>query len=278
MIKIIADSGCDFTEDMRNQKNINIEQVPLNLQIDKKQYIDNLNLDTKKFIDDMLNFKGVPKTAAPSPELYMEKFKGAESNFVVTLSSQLSGSYNSAEIAKNMYLEENKDKFIHIIDSMSASAGETLICLKINEMIKLNYDENKIKEKIADFVSEMNTYFILERYDNLIKTGRLNPYVAKIASLLSIIPICGADNGKTVLKGQARGNKKAFSKLIEMMQKEGKDFENKTLTITHVNCLEKAMELKNEILKKISFKDIIMSQASGLCSTYADNHGLIIAF
>lgn len=278
MIKIIADSGCDFTEDMRTQKDINIEQVPLNLQIDQKQYVDSLNLDTNEFINDMLSYKGVPKTAAPSPELYKKSFEGDESIFVVTLSSFLSGSYNSAVLARDMYLEENKDKFIHIVDSLSASAGETLICLKLNEMIKLNYNENEIKEEITQFVSEMNTYFILERYDNLIKTGRLNPYVAKIASLLSIIPICGADNGKTVLKGQARGHKKAFIKLIEMMQKEGKDFENKTLTITHVNSLEKANELKNEILNKIKFKNVIISRASGLCSTYADNHGLVIAF
>lgn len=278
MIKIIADSGCDFTKDMRNQKDINIGQVPLSLQIDQKQYIDTLDLDTNEFINHMLNYKGVPKTAAPSPELYMKSFEGNDSIFVVTLSSFLSGSYNSAVIAKDMYLEENKDKFIHIVDSLSASAGETLICLKLNEMIKANYTENEIKDKITQFVSEMNTYFILERYDNLIKTGRLNPYVAKVASLLSIIPICGADNGKTVLKGQARGHKKAFAKLIEMMQKEGKDFENKTLTITHVNCLEKANELKSEILNKIKFKNVIISKASGLCSTYADNHGLVVAF
>lgn len=278
MIKIVADSGCDFTEDMRCQNNINIVQVPLNLQLGDKQYTDDENLNIEFYVNEMVNCKIGRKTAAPSPELFLEKYIGEESIFVITLSSYLSGSYNSAVTAKKIYEEEYGKKFIHIIDSLSASSGETIIALKLNELSKQNLSDEDIKEKITNFVSEMNTYFILECYDSLVNTGRLNPYVAKLASLLSIVPICGAENGHTVLKSQARGKKKAFSKLIDLMLKEGKDFENKTLGITHVCCLEKAIELKEEILKKIKFKDIVISKASGLCSTYADNHGLIVAF
>lgn len=278
MIKIIADSGCDFTEDMRNQNNFNIFQIPLNLQLGDKHYIDDENLNTDNFVKDMVSYKGKRKTSAPSPELYLNAYKGKESIFVITLSSHLSGSYNSAVLAKNMYTDEIGDKFIYIIDSLSASAGETAIAYKLNELIKNNFSDDEIVNEINKFVSNMNTYFILECYDNLVNTGRLNPYVAKLASLLSIVPICGAENGNTILKTKARGQKKSFLKLIELVKKEGKDFEEKILYITHVSCIKKANELKDEIKKSINFKDIVITKASGLCSTYADYKGLVIAF
>ena len=278
MIKIVADSGCDFTQSMRDQKDINIVQVPLTLQLKDKQYIDDLSLDVPSFIEDLVNCPTERKTAAPSPELYLEAYKGDESIFAITLSSFLSGSYNSAMTAKNMYLEDIGNKFIHVVDSLSASVGETLIALKLNELEKHNFSDIEIVNKITDFVSNLKTYFILERYDSLVDTGRLNPYVAKLASMLNIVPICGAENGKTILCGQARGQKKAFNKLIDIIKNENIDFTKRILAITHISCLDKALEFKNNILEHINFKDVIITEGSGLCSLYADHHGLIIAF
>lgn len=278
MVKIIADSGCDIIKELKHKEKIELIQIPLNLQLGENLYIDDELLNKNNFVDELKKYPNSRKTSAPSPEKYLDAYKGDDEIFVVTLSSQLSGSYNSAVLAKNMYLETNEFKNIFIIDSKSASSGETAIVLKILEMINKNLPTAEIYDSIQNFVNNMNTYFILENYNSLVNTGRLNPYVAKIASILSIVPICGAEDGKTVLKGQARGEKRALEKLISLIKKEGNQFETKNLVITHVSCIEKAEKIKDEICKQISFKDTIITEASGLCSIYADYKGIIIAF
>lgn len=278
MIKIVVDSGCDFTPAMKNKDGINIELVPLSLQLGETQYIDDANLDMPNFLEDLANNPRDRKTAAPSPELFYNAYKGDESVFAITISSNLSGSYNSAMTAKNMYLEEIGDKFIHVIDSFSASVGETLIALELKKLIDLGLSAKEILPKITNFVDNLKTYFILEHYETVVNSGRMNPYVAKLASLLNIIPICGAQEGKMALRGQARGQKKAFNKLIELMQADNVNFSERILAITHINNLEKALELKEVISQKIKFKDILITEGSGLCSLYADNQGLILAF
>jgi DegV family protein with EDD domain len=276
-IKIIADSCCDLTGEMK--KEMNIELAPLVLQLGDKSYIDNESLDVKQYIKDMAACQVAPKTACPSPEEYMQRYKGEESTFVVTLSSALSGSYNSAMVAKDMFLEEVGNKFIHVFDSLSASVGETLITLKINELAHLNLSELEIVEKVNKYIKDMKTYFILENLEHLAKAGRLNPIVAKIASMLSIKPIMGGtEEGTIKLVEKTRGYKKAIRRLAEIVGEEGKNLEEKVLGIAHCNCLDKALEFKEEILKTYNFKNIFIVEMGGLSTTYADDGGLIVVF
>ncbi len=277
MIKIVVDSGCDLTDDMKQRNGINMEVAPLTLMLGEKVFIDTEDFDVPKYIEEMRKYPGVPKTAAPSPNHYYESFKGKESVFAVTLSSKLSASYTSAMTAKQMYLEEIGNKFIHVFDSLSASVGEMLIAMKINEFAKNDKTNSEIVDGVTNFINNMKTYFILERYDTAVKTGRMKPYVAKIASLMSFKPICFADEGKMEFLDKARGFPKAINKLIEIIQRDSSDFENRVLAISHVKCYDKALEFKNAIVEKIKFKDVIICEASGLCSTYADEGGIIIA-
>ncbi len=276
MIKIIVDSGCDLNAQVKEK--IKAELVPLNLQVDDIDYIDDESLDLDQYIDIMSASKTLPKTAAPSPENYLNSFRNQGSIFTITLSSKLSASYNNACLAKQMFLEEVEDKFIHIIDSFSASAGESAIALKLHEMISNNLSENEIKEKITSFVSNLRTYLILEKFDNLVKSGRMNPAIAKLASILSIKPICCAKDGQIVLHDKARGYKKAVSKLIEIIKNDNVDFENTIMTISHVKALQKAIEFKDEVMKAAKFKEIVISETSGLCSTYACKGGIVVSY
>lgn len=276
-IKIVADSCCDLTEEMK--KEMNVEIAPLELRLGDKTYIDNENLDIKQYIKNMADSQTAPKSACPSPDEYMNKYRGEESTFVVTLSSALSGSYNSAVLAKDMFLEEVSNKFIHVFDSLSASSAETLVTMKIHELAKLNINELEIVEKVTKYIKEMKTYFILESLEHLAKAGRLNPIVAKIASMLSIKPIMGADeNGSIILVEKTRGYKKASRRLVEIIGEEGKNLEEKVLGIAHCNCLEKALEFKEEVLKRYNFKKIVIVEMGGVSTTYADDGGLVIAF
>jgi DegV family protein with EDD domain len=276
-VKIIVDSCCDLAEKMKTD--MNIEVAPLVLNLEDKSYIDDETLDIKQYIEDMARCSTAPKTACPSPEAYARSYKGPESTFVVTISSALSGSYNSAVLAKNIFLEEMGEKFIHVFDSLSASAGETIITMKIHELSKLNFTELEIVERVLKYIHEMKTFFILESLNHLVKAGRMNPIIAKIASVLSIKPIMGGDeNGMIKLVEKTRGYKNALKRLLEIIGEEGKDLEQKVLGIAHCNCLEKALELKKEVMKIYNFKDIVIVEMRGVSTTYADNGGIVIAF
>ena len=276
MIKIIVDSGCDLTDAMKKENNI--VTVPLNLSIDDKNYIDDEKLDTTQLLCDMENSKNPCKTSAPSPDLFFNAYKGDEDIFAVTLSSKISSSYNSALIGKQMYNDEIGEKFIHVFDSLSASVGETLIALKIGELAKLNKAKEIIIDKVNEFIAGMHTFFILERFDNFVKNGRMNPYIASLASFLSIKPICKAENGQVALEAKARGYNKAVEKLISIISKNVIEPEKRILGITHIKCIEKARELKEKIAQKINFKDIIIMEATGLCTAYADRNGIIVSY
>lgn len=276
-IKIIVDSCCDVNSEMKEA--MNLELVPLVLSLEDKNYIDDESLNIKQYINDMAECKTPPKTACPSPETYMNKYKGKEHTFVVTLSSALSGSYNSAVLAKNIFLEEVGNKFIHVFDSLSASAGETIIALKIQELAKLNISESEIVDKVSKYIKEMKTFFLLESLDHLVKNGRINPIVAKIASMLSIKPIMGGDEtGNIKVVDKIRGYKKALIRLAEIIGEEGKNLEEKVLGIAYCNCCERALEFKEEVLKRYKFKDIILMEMGGVSTTYADDGGIVIAF
>ena len=276
-IKIVADSSCDLSQELKEEMNIDI--APLTLILEGKEYVDNEELNISEYIENMAKCKTAPKTACPSPQDYIEKYKGEESVFVVPLSSKLSGSYNSAVLAKNLFLDEIGNKFIHVFDSVTASVGQTIISLKINELSKLNLGELEIVEKVNKYISEMKTFFLLESLDHLAKAGRLNPIIAKVANMLSIKPIMGSnDDGTIRMVEKTRGYKKAFKRFIDIIGEEGSNLEQKVLGIAHCNCLERALQFKEEVLKRYNFKDIVVVEMSGLSTTYADNGGLVIAF
>lgn len=275
-IKIIADSSCDLNDELK--KELDIKIAPLVLQLGNKSYIDDETLDVDAYIKEMGQCETSPKTACPSPDDFLKRYEGPESTFVVTISHCLSGSYNSAVLAKNLFLEEVGNKFIHVFDSLSASAGETLVALKINELSKLNLADMEIVDRVTNYIKDMKTFFLLESLDHLVKAGRLNPIIAKIASMLSISAIMGGDEGTIKLVDKVRGYKKAFLRLIDIIGEEGKNLEDKVLGIAHCNCLDRAIKLKEEALKRYKFKDVIIVEMNGLSSSYADDGGIVIAF
>lgn len=275
--KIVADSSCDLSKEMKNE--MDIEIAPLSLQLQDKIYVDDENLNVNEYVQDMKNCPVAPKTSCPSPQDFLDRFKGEESVFAVTISQELSGTYNSAVLAKNLYLEENKEKFIHIFNSKSASVAETLIALKIAELAKLGLSEADIVSQVNTYIKEMKTYFLLESLEHLAKAGRLNSMVAIIASLLVIKPIMGAtEEGNIRLVHKVRGYKKAFNKFVDTIGEEKTDFSERILGIAHCNCEDRAIDFKNAVLQKYNFKDVFIVEMAGLSSTYADDGGLVIAF
>ncbi|WP_066504518.1 DegV family protein [Abyssisolibacter fermentans] len=277
MFKIISDSSCDLNDKLKKLLNINI--VPLNIQVGNKNFLGVESLSPQKIIGEMKKCLTSPKTSSPSPEKFINAFKGIEKVFVVTLSSKLSSTYNNAMLAKEIFLEDMGKKFIHVFDSKSASVGQTLVSMKIAEYIQQNLSEKIIVEKVNSYIDEMKTFFVLESLDNLVKAGRISKLKGKLASTLSIKPIMkGNDLGEIELVKKVRGTKKALEKLIDIIESEGLNIEDKILGITHCNCLDRALKFKEDVVKRLNFKDVIIVEAAPISTVYANEGGIVIAF
>ena len=270
---LVVDSCTDFIKETED-----IPRVPFRILIEDEEIIDE-NLDIIKLIEKMKNTKKQIKTACAPPEDFINKLKEEANNFIVTISSQLSGSYNSAMVAVETFKEKFPDSFVHIFDTKTAAAGETLIAMKVKSLIEENLNVEEIIERTNKFIAKTNTLFILESLDNLAKNGRITNFKAILANMLHIVPIMGADDdGHIVLREQVRGKKKAFARLVDKIAEYNVDYENTILGITHVNCLEKAEKLRDDIKAKYPFKDIKIFKSSGLSTIYADDGGIVIAF
>lgn len=270
---LIVDSCTDFEKETED-----IRRVPFRILIDNEEIVDEY-IDINKLIGKMKNAKQQIRTACAPPDDFINKFMEEANNFVVTISSQLSGSYNSAMAAVGAFREKFPGSFVHVFDTKTAAAGETLIAIKVKQLIEENINTSEIIEQTNKYISKLRTLFILDSLDNLVKNGRISNLKALLANIMHIVPIMGEDGeGRIVLKERVRGKKRAFSRLIDMIAEYNVDFENTILGITHVNCLEKAEKLRDEIKKKYPFKDIKIFKSSGLSTVYADDGGIVIAF
>ena len=274
---IVVDSGCDVNKELINCETHAITHVPLNLQLEDKVYLDDENLNLDDYLNHMEASSVAVKSSAPSPNLFIEKFKTGENVFAVTLSSKLSATFQSAITAKDMYIEEYGKKFIHVFDSLSASVGEGVIALKISELLKKGTESAEIITQVNQFIKGMRTYFILDKFDNLVKTGRVKPYIAKIAGFLNVKPICGDEEGEIKMVDKARGYTKAVKRLVEIIKESTPDIESRIIAITHVKAYEKAVALKEELLANLRAKDILIQECRGVTTTYANRGGVVVA-
>lgn len=278
MYKIVIDSCGELPEDLK--KDGHFCNVALELEIDGYRIKDDETFNQLDFLRRVKESIHGPKSACPSPESYMSAYEGeAEHVYVVTLSGKLSGSYNSAVLGADLYKEEHEDnKQIYVFNSRSASIGETLIGLKVQEFEEAGYSFEEVVKKTEEYISGMNTFFVLETLETLRKAGRLSSIKAFVANTLNIKPVmCSTKEGTIQQLGQARGMKKALAKMVDDMLAKTKDCENKILAISHCNCPERAEFVKNTIEKLAHFKKIVIVNTAGVSSMYANDGGVIIA-
>lgn len=275
--RIVVDSCGELTEDL--EKDGHFRSVALELQIDDYHVTDDKTFNQKEFLRRVRESRNCPKSSCPSPESYMEAFEGdAENIYIVTLSSKLSGSYNSAVLAKNLYMENHPEKNIYVFDSRSASIGETLIGMKVQECEELGMDFSKTVELVEKYIDSMQTFFVLETLDTLRKNGRLSNLKAFVASALNIKPVMGSTpDGMICQLGQARGMNKALERMVSDVVAKTRDCEKKILAISHCNCPERAAAVKEKIQKLARFKDIIIVNTAGVSTMYANDGGVIMA-
>ena len=221
--KIVIDSCGELTDALK--KDPHYENVALELDVDDYHILDDASFDQGEFLRKVKESPNCPKSSCPPPARFMDAFgEDTEHIYMVTLSSQLSGSYNSARLAKELYEEQQESKVeekqtkIHVFDSKSASIGETLIGMKIQEYEEAGEPFEQVVEKVENYIAEMNTFFVLESLETLRKNGRLSNLKAALATALNIKPVMGStDIGSIQQLGQVRGMNKALESMVEKM-------------------------------------------------------------
>lgn len=274
--KIIMDSCVDFNDDAFDPS-FEYQRIPFKIIIDDEEIVDK-NLNTFLLIDKMKMSHHKMTTACPSPKDFLDALDPDKMNYIITISSKLSGCYNSAMIAQKMAAEENITTNVHVFDSCSAATGENLVVMKLNELVNRGMEPKDIIPIVRDYIANMSTFFILNSLDNLAKNGRISPAVALIGKMLKIVPIMSGNLGDIELREKVRGRKKSYARLVEIIAAEVSDASERILAITHVHALEQAERLKEMLTKATHFKDIIIFDAGGLSTFYADNGGVIISY
>jgi DegV family protein with EDD domain len=275
--KVVIDSCGELLDEWKQDPRF--ESVALTLSVDGVNIIDDETFDQADFLKRVAECPECPKSACPSPERYMRAFDcEAEHVYAVTLSAELSGSYNSAVLGKNLLQEDHPDRQIHIFNSKSASVGQTLIAMKIQECEEAGLPFEQVIETVDAYIEQQHTFFVLDNLETLRKNGRLSKVKALVASALKIKPVMGStEEGAICQLDQARGMNKALVKMAQAIVEKTADSGQKTLAISHCNCHERAILLKNALEERMPIKKIVILDTAGVSSMYANDGGVIVA-
>ncbi|HFI0102612.1 TPA: DegV family protein [Streptococcus suis] len=275
--KIVADSGCDYRQLANLAPDTEFISVPLTIQVGEQAFVDDASLDIDHMMKVMEAAKSAAGSACPSPQAYQAAFEGAENIIVVTITGGLSGSFNAARVARDMYIEEHPNVNIHLIDSLSASGEMDLLVDEINRLIGAGLDFPQVVEAITHYREHSKLLFVLAKVDNLVKNGRLSKLVGTVVGLLNIRMVGEASaEGKLELLQKARGHKKSVTAAFEEMKKAG--YDGGRIVMAHRNNAKFFQQFSE--LVKASFPTAVIDEVatSGLCSFYAEEGGLLMGY
>lgn len=274
--KIIADSSCDLMSNYINEENITLDIAPLTINVNNEEFVDNENLDILNMMEKMEKFKGKSTSSCPSPNEYLQRLTGADKYFILTLSSKLSGSYNSACIAKNSFNESGN---VFVINSKSTAGMMVLIIKKLVALIKQGLEYEEICEQITNYTNnDIGLLFCFDRYDNLVKNGRMSPLQALISNTLHLKVICQNENGEIKAYKKAIGQKRAHKELVSSIINTTKNKQNLKCIINHCETGEIAQQIKQQLENLGIFKSVEIIPMRGLCSFYAQRNSIIVSF
>ena len=296
--KIIVDSCCDLTGTML--KDPCFVKVPLTIRVENSSFVDDASLDRSDLLWAMKQSEDAPSTACPAPQSYLDAYQcGADDIYVVTLSALLSGSHNSAVQARVLLEEEEPERNVHVFNSCSASSGEVLTALKIRELASSGMPFKKVVREVEQYICQMQTLFVLESLENLRKNGRLTKLQAvvtgalriklrkngRLTGLQSVVTgalriklLMGATpQGEICKLGQALTMKQALGKLVDRMAADP-DHQGRVAAVCHCNCLERAFALKEQIEAKCQFQQVLILEAGGITTVYANDGGVVVAY
>ncbi|MBR5337154.1 MAG: DegV family protein [Lachnospiraceae bacterium] len=271
MIKIIADSSSN----MEGLDDVVFESVPMTIYTDEKSYKDDRSLNLRKMLDYLKNYKGRSYTSCPNIDEWVRAFEGGDIIYIVTVTSTLSGTYNAALAARNMYLEEHPDAKIEVFDSKSTGPEMHLIVEKLAELIKAGCGFEEVVLKTRLYMKKTSLFFALSSLHNLVENGRVNRLVASALGKLGISVIAKASIiGDIKAIAKARGEKKTVERIYEEIKKAG--YHGGKIRICHVENESIALQFIKRVREEFKDADIQYYLSKGLCGFYAEQGGLMI--
>lgn len=275
---IVLDSSCDLLKTDKIFKNANLKLAPLTINVGDKEFIDDDNIDVEQLLTAMHREKRASSSACPSPETFLSNFEDADCSICITMTGALSGTNNSARLAKNMLQEEYPDKKIHIIDSHATGGVMVLLAKKADELIGKGLSFEEISKQLDEYNSHLGFVFSLMHFDNLIKTGRMKAFTGIVASHLGIRVIAkNTANGEIEVVDKVRGEHRTLHALVDFIASR-KDLSGKPIVINHCNNLLAVEKLKEIIKEKCNTTDITVLNSKGITTFYSMDKGLLISY
>ena len=189
---IVSDSSCEIRELENPAPGVQFALVPFKIRVGEREYVDLATLNTQQMLQAMTDYNGASTTACPSPEEWAEYFLQADNVFALTISSNLSGSYNAAMAAREMVLEEHPEKKIFVLDTLSCSGALAGAAELANKLIGEDQAFDDICFALKKFADSTHILFALASFDNLAKNGRVNRVVGFIAGRLNMRVLAAA--------------------------------------------------------------------------------------
>ena len=272
MIRLVADSSCDiYTLD-----GVDFRAVPLHISTDDgSSFIDDSSLDVGAMVEHLHSHKGRSYTACPSVAAWMEAFEGADTVYAVTITSGLSGSYNSAKVAADLYQQARPEASVHVFDSLSTGPEELLLLEKLRELVNAGLEFEEVIRQAEEYRAHTRLFFSLHSLHNLAQNGRIGKVTAAAVSVMNIRVIGTASpEGTLATIGKARGDKRAEVTVLEQMAEAG--YRGGKVRITHVQNKGAAQDLAARLRSHYPEADISVAVSGGLCSYYAEKGSLLI--
>ncbi|HEY2422171.1 MAG TPA: DegV family protein [Neobacillus sp.] len=275
MIKIVADSSADLPKELIKKYHITV--VPLIVTIENHDYLEGIDLSPEEFFSRMFSTEELPKTSQPSPATFAEAFNKFSPNddlLCLTISSGLSGTYQSACIGKEL-----SHANVTVFDTLAGSLGHGLQIIRAAELAQNGYTIEEIVANLSDYREKMNILVLLDTLENIVKGGRLSKFQGSLAKILHIKVILErVTGGKVEILEKIRGKKRFQKRTMEIIQQRGTDFSTITFGITHTGNEEEAEAIKQELIQQFHPKDIIINYMGATMGTYAGKGGMIISF
>ena len=270
-IKIVADSSCDI----KSVDGIDFTSVPLTLSAGDREFIDDETLNVREMLDFLEKHNGRSRTACPAVEKWMSAFEGADIVYAVTMTSNLSGTYNSACAARDLFLQSHPNVKIHIFDSLSTGPEMRLLIEKLREAIDNKVSFENTIELGRKYLDSVKLFFALGSLHNLAQNGRVKKSVAAVIEKLGVRMIgMASEIGTIKVVGACKGAKKVPATIIKKLKSV--KYNGKKVSICHVDNYPLADELRREIKKEYPEAEVLVYPAGGLCSFYAERGGMII--
>lgn len=265
-IRIVTDSTADLSKELIEEYNIGVASLMVNFA--DASYRDGVDITNQEFYKKLAESKQMPTTSQVNPpafiDLYKDELEKGNSIISIHLSSKGSGTYQSAVTAKNML--DSSD--IVVIDSLGYSMGMGIMAIEGARMAEQGASIGDIKERMIYMRDRMQYIFGVDTLEYLKKGGRLSPIKAAIATVMNIKPILEICDGEIDVLDKVRGRKKVLGRLLEEVQRRGKNLEDQTVAIVHSECLEDAQKMKHMLMERFGPKEVLISEIGAVIGTH----------